>query len=581
MAKARDFQHGTSVVKKGGSDFLKSSGYEFQTGIVKEFIDDPDLYFEKSYPVGDLLGLNKFRDIFFPSDQAISFSSLPKPGDLLKNPELVVDMPRSSIFAYVIDNGASKNSAKPFVCYPFFPPHFSLPVKPGEHVWILKEFSGGVENYYWLCRKHSTKHVDDVNYTFFERSDKIVAKLQNVLSGKSQAVSDLDIRDYVGFSQSSQGNLPLNITNNSILLDSVANQDFTSEPVPPVTKKCGDTLIQGSNNSLIHMTTEKFETSGNNSKNNFTKVLLDSRIPIENRMPFSPAIDICVARKKEGLETIKSELLFNKVESGDVSAILNNRGSGNSTLESFEFNKIKDLQKETPLVEAGLETSALDCGSRIYLSNDCNVDSVFDTVPILSSLESVAGPSLVTYSENNRVISNNSLRLINRSPGSFIDMDSNGNIKIHSKTDLVDILNSASIYLQDGASEPYVRYSELSSLLRKILNDLAVLVEFKDILLLFVDSLLSAEIDLGPLGILPNPFLPLFASTGASAGYEGVEALLGGVGLSLANSEISVSNGNFTNITQLPTGEIETMKSTKIFGEWHIYKLIIGNVHVK
>lgn len=570
MSKARDFQFGTSVVKKGGTGFLKRSGYEFQTGIVSEFINDPDVYLDQPYP-GDLLGLIKFRDIFLPNQNNllnIDLSNIPKASNLLKNPDLVVDMPRSSVFAYVIDGGASRKNAKPYVCYPFFPPHFSLPVKPGEHVWLLKEFSGGVENYYWLCRKHSTKHVDDLNYTFFERSDSIVSKLQDVLSGKSGAVSDIDIRSYAGFSQSDPGNLPLSISNNSILLNAVSNNDFTSEPVPPVTKKCGDTLIQGSNNALIHLTTEKFETSGENSKTNFTKVLLDTRIPSENRAPFSPAIDICIARKKSDLETLKSGILGNKADAGDISVILNNRGSGNTTLENFEFNKVKDLQKEPPLVDAGFDSSALDCGGRIYLSNDCNVDSVFSATPILSSLESVAGPSIVTYSDNNRVISNNSLRLINRNPGSFIDMDSVGNIKIHSKSDITDVLNNPAIYLQDGASEPYVRYSELSSLLRKILNDLVVLVELKNIIVQVFDALLSPTMieDDGNSSLeVPNPIFPLTSPLGAP--YEALKQTISQFGLNLSESEISLLLGTFTEITELPTGEMKAMKSTKIFGE--------------
>lgn len=572
MAQARDFQFGTSVVKKGGSGFLKRSGYEFQTGIVKEFIDDPDIYMDQPYP-GDLLGLVKFRDIFLPAQNTlidIDLSKVPKPTELLKNPELAIDMPRSSIFAYIIDGGASRKNAKPFICYPFFPPHFSLPVKPGEHVWIIKEFSGGVENYYWLCRKHSTKHVDDINYTFFERSDKVVSKLQDVLTGKSKPVTDDDIRSYVGFIQSDPSNLPLNITNNGLLLNSVAHNSFTSEPVPPVTKKCGDTLIQGSNNSIIHLTTEKFETSGDNPKTDFTKVLLDSRIPSENRSPFSPAIDICVARKRTDLDSLKSGVLLNKSDSGDVGVILNSRGSGNTTLENFEFNKVKDLQQEEPLINAGLETSALDCGGRIYLSNDCDVDNVFETAPLLSSLEHNAGPSIVTYSENNRIISNNSIRLTNRNPGSFIDMDSAGNIKIHSKTDLLDTVNSSAIYLQDGAIEPYVKYSELSSLLRKILNDLVVLVELKNIIVQVFDTLLSPTMVLNNEESqtsleVPNPIFPLTSPLGAP--YEALKQTINQFGLDLSESEISLLLGTFTEITELPTGEMEAMKSTKIFGE--------------
>ena len=63
-------------------------------------------------------------------------------------------------------------------------------------------------------------------------------------------VSDSDIRSYAGFEQSSTPNLPLNLNSDRLVFESTAFDDFTQEPVPPVTKKCGDTLIQGSNNSM-------------------------------------------------------------------------------------------------------------------------------------------------------------------------------------------------------------------------------------------------------------------------------------------------------------------------------------------
>lgn len=562
--RVSDLQHGNNVSDKNPSVKLKNAGYEFKTGIVKEFIDDPDIYFDQSAKL-DSLDLIKIRDIYFPNDNnLIDFSSVPAPETILSNHDLIYDMPRSTIFAYIVDSGFSRQNAKPFICYPFFPPHFSLPVKPGEFVWIIKEFSGGVENYYWLCRKHSTKHVDDVNYTHFERSDRIAEKFSSIINNPANTVPETSLRTYAAFDQAATPNLPRSINGDRLVFESVAYKDFTSEPVPPVTRKCGDTLIQGSNNAMIHFTTEKFEKSGNNSVSDFTKVALSSRLS-ENRSPFSPAIDICVARKKNDLESLKSPIL-DVADGSEIGVILNKRTPGNSILETFEYNKVKDLQGTDPLINAGLETSALDCGSRIYLSNDCSVDSVFDTVPLGSSLESVAGSSLVTYSDNNRIISNNSLRLTNRNPGSFIDMDSAGNIKIHSKNDIADILNSSAIYLQDGASEPYVRYSELSSLLRKILNDLVLLVELKNILINIIDGLLSADIELpDPLGTVANPFLTLFGP--ASLLYDDLKRTINAAGLDLEAAEISLSQLTFTEILESPTGEMEAMKSTKIFGE--------------
>jgi hypothetical protein len=124
--------------------------------------------------------------------------------------------------------------------------------------------------------------------------------------------------------------------------------------------------------------------------------------------------------------------------------------------------------------------------------------------------------------------------------------------------------------LQDGASEPYVRYSELSSLLRKILNDLVVLVELKNIIVQVFDTLLSPTMVLNNEESqtsleVPNPIFPLTSPLGAP--YEALKQTINQFGLDLSESEISLLLGTFTEITELPTGEMEAMKSTKIFGE--------------
>jgi len=119
--------------------------------------------------------------------------------------------------------------------------------------------------------------------------------------------------------------------------------------------------------------------------------------------------------------------------------------------------------------------------------------------------------------------------------------------------------------LQDGAIEPFVRYSELSSLLRKIVNDLVLLVELKNILINIVDGLLSQEIEIAGLGNVTNPFLALFGP--ASVLYEELKTAINTAGLDLTAAEISLLFGTFTQILESPTGEMEAMKSTKIFGE--------------
>ena len=72
-------------------------------------------------------------------------------------------MPRNSMVVEIIGN------SKPRICYPFFSPHLSLPVKPGEQVWVLFPDGGVGEIGYWLTRKSTDLKVDDLNYTHLPR----------------------------------------------------------------------------------------------------------------------------------------------------------------------------------------------------------------------------------------------------------------------------------------------------------------------------------------------------------------------------------------------------------------------------
>ena len=88
---------------------------------------------------------------------------------------------------------------------------------------------------------------------------------------------------------------------------------------------------------------------------------------------------------------------------------------------------------------------------------------------------------------------------------------------------------------------------------------------WENILINIIDGLLSAEIEIAGLGSVINPFLALFGP--ASALYETLKTTIDAAGLDLTAAEISLLSTTFTQILESPTGEMEAMKSTKIFGE--------------
>ena len=444
--------------------------YFYLTGLVREFISEPDAYLIKR-----------------KEEERIKVT----------NPDEYELMTKNSIIAYIIDRGKSAQGKPPVICYPFFP-HLSLPIKPGEHVWILKEENNGRNLYYWISRKAGVKQNEDINYTHAERFIYIDDKLRTMnedgdLFGQK---NELEERDFVSFDTLSQTNSVVNI--NQISKDSIAyNEEFTYEPVPPLKRKCGDAVIQGSNNSHIHLTTEKFYSINTNTKD-FTGQVIKN--PPGRRIPFSPAIDLCVGRKYTELDSLRNAT--DDLESaGDLSIIKTKRESGFEDYEAYEINKIEELFENNPISNSSafkpglsLDLDATNCGSRLYLSNNSAIDTTFGSS--FDVLSSHGGPSLATYATHNRMVADGTLRLTNRLGQSFMDMDPEGNVVIKSSINdgqqFLSLINNGVSRLQardkielavssdndsveNSVNEPYILYSELRDLLEKIVRDLSVI----------------------------------------------------------------------------------------------------------
>ena len=446
--------------KNDSQGTIKGSGqgYYYLTGIVREFISEPDAY------------------IINRSGKMIS----------LANEDYDI-MTKNCIIAHIIDRSGSRKGKKPVLCFPFFP-HLGLPIKPGEHVWVLKEENEGRDLYYWVSRKVGIKQTEDVNYTQSDRLALIDDKLKT-RSGQNNDNKGGDLfntkdpfekRDFVS-TDFVQENLPQGLSLNGIAKDSIAyNNEFTAEPVPPIKKKCGDAILMGSNNSHVHLTTEKFILSQNDA----TIFSGLSSNPPGKRVPFSPAIDLCVGRKFKELSALLSDK-SDEPSSGPVSLIKTKRGKSFQEYETYEIDKVTELftpgqkvrlkdqrndyllKNESFNPELSIDSDATNCGARIYLSNNSAIDSTFGTA--IDDLDSHGGPSLATYASHNRVVADESLRLVNRLGRSYIEMDSEGKIRLQGKTKIELAVREDN----ETPSEPYVLYSELKDLLEKITGDLA------------------------------------------------------------------------------------------------------------
>jgi hypothetical protein len=185
----------------------------------------------------------------------------------VSNIEFAAVPPRNAIIARRVRRDTSDPVEITLLLYPFFPPNLSLPCKPGEHVWVMfEDRSGQVPNLgYWMCRIVQPGFVEDANHTHPPRRDdqSFAPGLQEVFEGTDEPVYEfrngvaaLDEGERYTDAESSPlgGDEDLYKT---IMLDSDGGRLTTYEPVPRYRKRPADVVLEGTNNTLIVMGTDR------------------------------------------------------------------------------------------------------------------------------------------------------------------------------------------------------------------------------------------------------------------------------------------------------------------------------------
>jgi len=177
--------------------------------------------------------------------------------------------PRNSIIARPVMKPGSGASEKVMVLYPFFPPHLSLPCKPGEHVWAIYENPAAQvhEIGYWMCRIVGPSFVEDVNYTHADRAfDKsFLPGLSDLFEGSDDAVYEfrngaVDSKDGQRYTIAETMSLPgdsVDIAYPKLISQTDASSMIDYESVPRYRKRPADTVLEGSNNTLIVLGTDR------------------------------------------------------------------------------------------------------------------------------------------------------------------------------------------------------------------------------------------------------------------------------------------------------------------------------------
>jgi len=384
----------------------------------------------------------------------------------------------NSIIAQITDpSESSLDGGLPVLCYPFFPPHLSLPVKPGESVWLIQSNIKGSRFYYWMCRQVGPISVDDVNYTRLDRLIKTSEIVDNFIQTAGAKKPDTESLDKAVTLDNNDSVQISNTAFSKLFSNSNAyRKEFTGEPVPRLAKDCADLLLQGSNNAGIHLTTEKFsepeDTDLKNTKHTGKSLEDDALI---SRKPDSSAIDIFVKRKKESLDSIlELGFLGESAQQYDgINAVKNN--CENDIYTYLENDKMAALryQDDTVFDKELIDgkDDALDVGARIYLSHKCDVDNTFLINQGDLGSDPKMGPSIITYAQHNRVVAEQDVRVVSRTGESFINLDEKGNITAKTKNQYVvlkengDVVINASgkIFLQENAPQSFVRAEDLAT----------------------------------------------------------------------------------------------------------------------
>lgn len=181
---------------------------------------------------------------------SLSLEQLNSLKQTVSNPDFVDKAPRNSIVARIISSSQDKRGGLPLICYPFLPSHLALPVKSGEQIWVLYENPvAQSELPFWLWRISEDGFVEDPNYTHGDR--KFDRSAVPKTSEKSANSTTYKPSFPNGGGTSASYTLKEADDYEKIVAADLSMKAFTVEPVPRFTKRPGDVVLQGSNNSLI------------------------------------------------------------------------------------------------------------------------------------------------------------------------------------------------------------------------------------------------------------------------------------------------------------------------------------------
>ena len=211
--------------------------------------------------------------------------------------------PRNSVIA-ILTTAGSGRAATVGVYYPFFSSHVCLPCKPGEKVWVIFPDPANKKGQgYWLSRVNAPLYAEDANYTHYDRTNGPItpdqAKNYKPIDAPNPGFPN-GLGQHVGVGPAPPVTLPGINAYDKIVARAAENKRFIVEPVPRLTKRPGDLVLQGSHNSTIILGTSRGyksdETDDKITGASSNAALLDSEGKSKKLPPGKGSMDLVVGR---------------------------------------------------------------------------------------------------------------------------------------------------------------------------------------------------------------------------------------------------------------------------------------------
>jgi hypothetical protein len=356
-------------------------------------------------------------------------------------------IPKNSILCKITTDGAGRKN-EIFLAKPMFSSHLMMPVKAGEQVFIFQEKPrDDFSTLFWMCRIPSDGYVEDANYTHLDREFLMTPEPDEIPQFNN------------GFSEYYKiGNSPEEF--NTIDANSLTNKMHRISSVPRLTKRPGDLVLQGSNNTAIILGDDRGWTVSDRPDNEISNSSKRIPAPINNGID-QGTIDIVAGRGRFG-ET-------------SAEPILNVRNKN----ENNKYN-VQKTEGDPDFVTDS---------SRVYVSMNTSGD---DNFGLTSQYPSVNGtptspvdesPYVIIKSDEVRIVArkdsendvNGSVKIVKEgdadSDRAVIMIQPDGTIMIDGPKIVIGSGINNQIEIGDGAQEPSVLGDQLVNILSQIIEN--------------------------------------------------------------------------------------------------------------